>query len=39
MFKKAFKCLFWTGVLAGAAVVALQFEPVRDAVRKAGVDL
>ena len=39
MFKKIFKFLVWTGVLAGAAAVALQFEPVRDAVKKLGVDL
>lgn len=37
--KKLFGFLFKAGLLAGAVVVALQFEPVRDAVRKLGIDL
>lgn len=39
MFKKLFKLTFWAGTIAAAGVVALQFEPVRDAVKKLGVDL
>ncbi len=39
MCKKVFKFVLWTGVLAGAAAVALQLEPVRDAVKKLGVEL
>ena len=35
--KKLFKCVFRLGLVAGAAVIALQFRPVRDAVNKLGI--
>ncbi len=35
--KKLIKVLFKLGLVAGAAVVALQFQPVRDAVNKLGI--
>ncbi len=37
--KKFFKFVFRLGLLAGAVVIALQFQPVRDAVKKLGIDL
>lgn len=39
MLGKLFKCVFLLGVLAAAAIVALQFQPVRDAVKEAGFDI
>ncbi len=37
--KKLFKALFCMGLLAGGAVVAIQFQPVREALKKAGLPL
>lgn len=37
--KKLFKFLFKLGLVAGAGVIAIQFQPVRDALKKIGVPL
>lgn len=37
--KKFFGLLFKLGLLAGAGVIAVQFQPVRDALKKIGVPL
>lgn len=37
--KKLFKSLLWLGLIAGGAVIAIQFQPVRDALKKIGVPL
>lgn len=37
--KKLFKCLFKLGLVAGAGVIAIQFQPVRDALKKIGLPL
>lgn len=37
--KKFFKFVLCTGVLAVGALVAIQFQPVRDALKKIGVPL
>ncbi len=37
--KKFFKFVFRAGLLAGAAVIALQFQPVRDFVSKLGIEM
>ena len=37
--KKFFKFVFKAGLVAGAVVVALQFQPVRDAVSKLGIEM
>lgn len=37
--KKLVCFVFWAGVVAVAGIVALQFQPVREAVRKAGMDI
>lgn len=37
--KKFFKNVFCLGLLAGGAVVAVQFQPVRDFLKKLGVPL
>lgn len=39
MCKKLIKCVFWTGLVAVAGIIALQFQPVRDAVKQAGFDI
>ena len=35
--KKFIKSIFCLGLLAGGAVIAIQFQPVRDALKKIGV--
>ena len=37
--KKFIKSIFCLGLLAGGVVVAIQFQPVRDALKKIGVPL
>lgn len=37
--KKLFKVLFKLGLIAGVGVVAIQFQVVRDALKKIGVPL
>lgn len=37
--KKFFKTVFWLGLTAVGGLVALQFQPVRDALKKVGVPL
>lgn len=37
--KKFFKFVFKAGLVAAAGLVAIQFQPVRDALKKVGVPL
>lgn len=37
--KKFFKAVFCTAMIAFGALVAIQFQPVRDALKKAGIPL
>ncbi len=37
--KKFFKFVFWTGVIALGGIIAIQFQPVRDFLKKLGAPL